>query len=125
MILRGEELRLALKRARKEQDMTRLAHLIGQGAKALEQPDNLQFGSRALLTVILQPSDRPLVERLSEMLGLTTAEFMKTAEWPPYKMPDYTQMDPESALTNGRVHAGVLRVIKLYDMRRITKFRDL
>ena len=105
--------------------MTRLAHLIGQGAKALEQPDNLQFGSRALLTVILQPSDRPLVERLSEMLGLTTAEFMKTAEWPPYKMPDYTQMDPESALTNGRVHAGVLRVIKLYDMRRITKFRDL
>jgi hypothetical protein len=57
------------------------------------------------------------------MLGLTPTEFMNTAEWPPYKMPEYSQMDTETAITNGRVHAGVLRVIKLYDMRR--KFRDL
>ncbi len=125
MILRGEDLRLALRRARKEYDMTRLAHLIGEGAKALEQPDNLQFGTRALLTVILQPSDKPLVGRLAEMLGLSPTEFMKTAEWPPYKMPDYSQMDTESAITNGRVHAGILRVIKLYDMKRITKVRGL
>jgi hypothetical protein len=102
--------------------MTRLAHLVGQGAKALEQPDNLQYGARALLTAILQPSEAPLVQRLSEMLGLTPTEFMKMAEWPPYKMPEYGQMDTETAVTNGRVHAGVLRVIKLYDMRR--KFRD-
>jgi hypothetical protein len=122
MILRGEELRLALRRARKQHDMTRLAHLIGQGGKALEQPDTLQFGTRALLTMILQPSDRPLVGRLAEMLGLSPTEFMKTAEWPPYKMAEYSQMDTEAAITNGRVHAGVLRVIKLYDIR---KFRDL
>jgi hypothetical protein len=118
MILRGEELRQAIRRARKEHDMTRLAHLIGQGAKALEQPDTLQFGTRALLTVILQPSDRPLVGRLGEMLGLTSTEFMNTAEWPPYKKAEYSQMDTDSAITNGRVHAGILRVIKLYDMRR-------
>lgn len=125
MTLRGEELRFALRRARKEHDMTRLAHLVGQGAKALEQHDTLQFGTRALLTVILQPSDAPLVGRLADMLGLSPTEFMKMAEWPPYKMPEYQQMDTDSAITNGRVHAGVLRVIKLYDMRRINKFRDL
>ena len=124
MILRGEELRLALRRARKQHDMTRLAHLIGQGSKALEHPDSLQFGTRALLTVILQPSDRPLVGRLAEMLGLTSTEFMNTAEWPPYKMTEYAQMDTDSVITNGRVHAGVLRVIKLYDLKRTTKFRD-
>lgn len=118
MILRGDDLRNALRKARKEHDMTRLAHLIGQAAKALEQPDSLQFGTRALLTIILKPSDTPLVARLTDMLGLTSTEFMNIAEWPPYKMAEYSQMDTDTAVTNGRVHAGILRVIKLYDMRR-------
>lgn len=110
-------MRRALRSARKKQDMTRLAHLVGQGAKALEQPDNLRYGTRALLTAILQPSEEPLVGRLAEMLDMSLTEFMHTAEWPPYKMPEYKQMDTESAITNGRVHAGVLRVIKLHDIR--------
>lgn len=119
MILRVEEVRAALRRARKDQDLKRIANRVGVHLRALDQPETLTKGARALLTAVLVPSDIHLVPRLSSLLNVSSSTFMRMTEWPSYKHEEYSRMDTEAALSTPQVQGGILRAVKIYDMRHI------
>ena len=70
-----------------------------------------------MLTVVLAPTDVPLVARLSSLLNVSAAEFTRLTEWPPYKHDEYAHLAAETALSTPQVQGGILRAVKIYDMR--------
>lgn len=68
-----------------------------------------------MLMVLLFPDDTPVINRVVELLRITREQFMNLAEWPPFMMNQYENTSLGEVLDNPKLHAAIVRVVRLMD----------